>query len=120
MSWCLLPRAAGHEVEGLDLGLYEGCDLGPRPGRSARAPAGHEGCVVCTAVGDHALLCLAALSNHPLGNLYPAATYSVNLDGTNWRLGLGGQAGRSWHVLVVLLLQPVLARPGLEAVAEDA
>ena len=22
-------RAAGHEVEGLDLGLYEGCDLGP-------------------------------------------------------------------------------------------
>jgi nucleoside-diphosphate-sugar epimerase len=22
------PRAAGHEVGGLDLGLYEGCDLG--------------------------------------------------------------------------------------------
>ena len=22
-------RAAGHEVDGLDLGLYEGCDLGP-------------------------------------------------------------------------------------------
>jgi len=25
-------RAAGHEVAGLDLGLYEGCDLGPGPG----------------------------------------------------------------------------------------
>ena len=24
-------RAAGHEVDGLDLGLYEGCDLGPAP-----------------------------------------------------------------------------------------
>ena len=22
-------RAAGHDVDGLDLGLYEGCDLGP-------------------------------------------------------------------------------------------
>jgi len=24
-------RAAGHTVEGLDLGLYESCDLGPGP-----------------------------------------------------------------------------------------
>ena len=24
-------RAAGHEVNGLDIGLYEGCDLGPGP-----------------------------------------------------------------------------------------
>ena len=29
-----------------------------------------------------AVVCLAALSNDPLGNLNPAATYSVNLDGT--------------------------------------
>ncbi len=28
------------------------------------------------------MLCLAALSNDPLGDLNPAATYSVNLDGT--------------------------------------
>ncbi len=32
-----LLRAAGHEVEGLDLGLYEGCDLGPAPGGRAAA-----------------------------------------------------------------------------------
>ena len=31
-----LLDAAGHEVDGLDLGLYEGCDLGPAP----RYPAG--------------------------------------------------------------------------------
>ena len=28
------------------------------------------------------MVCLAALSNDPLGDLNPAATYSVNLDGT--------------------------------------
>ena len=30
-------RAAGHEVDGLDSGLYEGCDLGPGPGVHRRA-----------------------------------------------------------------------------------
>ena len=32
--------------------------------------------------GYDAVVCLAALSNDPLGDLNPAATYSVNLDGT--------------------------------------
>ena len=32
--------------------------------------------------GYDAVLCLAALSNDPVGDLNPAATYSVNLDGT--------------------------------------
>ena len=27
-------RSAGHEVDGLDLGLYEGCDLGSRLSRA--------------------------------------------------------------------------------------
>ena len=31
-------RAAGHEVDGLDLGLYEGCDFGPRWRTSACGP----------------------------------------------------------------------------------
>ncbi len=31
---------AGHEIDGLDLGVYEGCDLGPAPtDASARIPA---------------------------------------------------------------------------------
>ena len=34
-----LLRAAGHEVDGLDIGLYEGCDLGPAlEGTPLRAP----------------------------------------------------------------------------------
>ena len=37
-------RAAGHQVDGLDLGLYEGCDFGPAPeGIGARADARHQG-----------------------------------------------------------------------------
>ena len=32
-------RAAGHTVEGLDLGLYEGCDLGPGPEDIGLRPA---------------------------------------------------------------------------------
>jgi nucleoside-diphosphate-sugar epimerase len=31
-------RAAGHKVDGLDFGLYEGCDLGPAEDIGARPP----------------------------------------------------------------------------------
>jgi len=74
---------AGHEVVGLDLFLYQGCDFGPdepfpfeeRLGdvRDAR-PADLE--------GFDAVVHLAALSNDPLGDLDPDLTYDVNLHGT--------------------------------------
>src|SRR5215467_12218560 len=76
-------HAAGHQVSGLDLGLYEGCDFGSgpedagaRPFRDIRdADAGH-------LAGCDAVVCLAGLSNDPLSDLNPAATYSVNPNGT--------------------------------------
>jgi nucleoside-diphosphate-sugar epimerase len=74
-------RAAGHEVDGLDLGLYEGCDFGTPPGSPARA-ADIRDVTPAQLAGYDAVICLAALSNDPLGDLNPAATYSVNLDGT--------------------------------------
>jgi nucleoside-diphosphate-sugar epimerase len=43
--------------------------------------------------GYDAVLCLAALSNDPLGDLNPAATYSVNLDGTLHLAKTAKQAG---------------------------
>jgi nucleoside-diphosphate-sugar epimerase len=92
----LIPflRAAGHDADGLDLGLYEGCDLGPgpvdvgaRPQRDIRdAEAGQ-------LAGYGAVICLAALSNDPLGDLNPAATYSVNLEGTLQLARAAKQAG---------------------------
>jgi nucleoside-diphosphate-sugar epimerase len=76
-------RAAGHEVEGLDLGLYEGCDLGPAlPDAGERAQLDMRDAAPAGLSGYDAVLCLAALSNDPLGDLNPEATYSVNLDGT--------------------------------------
>jgi len=76
-------RAAGHEVSGLDLGLYEGCDLGLGPQDiGARPPRDIRDAAAGQLVGCDAVVCLAALSNDPLGDLNPAATRSVNLEGT--------------------------------------
>jgi len=78
-----LLAAAGHEVRGLDLGLYDECDLGPPPAHTARwSPIDMREVKVGHLAGFDAVVCLAALSNDPLGNLNRAATFSVNLEGT--------------------------------------
>ena len=78
-----LVRAAGHDVDGLDLGLYDGCDLGPFPAtRPGPATADIRDVDPARLTGYDAVMCLAALSNDPLGHLSPGATYSINLDGT--------------------------------------
>jgi len=87
-------RAAGHQVDGLDLGLYEGCDLGQVP----QAGAGRVWCDIRDVTqrqlaGYDAVVCLAALSNDPLGHLSPAATFSVNLEGTMQLARAAKQAG---------------------------
>jgi len=75
-------RAAGHQVSGLDLGLYEGCDFGPGPEEAAAPPRDIRDVRADLLAVYDAVVCLAALSNDPLGNLNPVTTYSVNLDGT--------------------------------------
>jgi nucleoside-diphosphate-sugar epimerase len=76
-------RAAGHQVDGYDLGLYEGCDLGPAlPPGGDRARMDMRDATAADLSGYDAVVCLAALSNDPLGDLNPDVTYSVNLDGT--------------------------------------
>ena len=80
-------RAAGHTVEGLDLGLYEGCDLGPGPEEIGLRPwLDMRDVEPRHCAGYDAVVCLAALSNDPVGHLNPSATYSINLEGT-LRLG---------------------------------
>lgn len=87
-------RAAGHEVDGLDLGLYEGCDLGPAlPDTRARRSVDMRDVTASQVAGYDAVLCLAALSNDPLGDLNPAATSSVNLDGTLHLARMAKEAG---------------------------
>lgn len=85
---------AGHEVSGLDLGLYEGCDLGPAlPDARVFGRLDMRDVSPGRLAGFDAVVCLAAVSNDPLGDLNPAATYSVNLEGTLQLARAAKQAG---------------------------
>ncbi len=89
-----LLRAAGHDVEGRDIGLYDGCDLGPYPApQPGQSTADIRDAQPSGLAGYDAVVCLAALSNDPLGHLSPAATYSINLDGTLALARAAKQAG---------------------------
>lgn len=112
-------RAAGHDVAGLDLGLYEGCDLGPAPDGTAQQP-GRDMRDVTPAdlAGYDAVLCLAALSNDPLGDLNPDATYSVNLDGTLTLAKAAREAGTERFLFSSSC--SLYGAAGSEGVGEDA
>ncbi|MFD3515677.1 NAD-dependent epimerase/dehydratase family protein [Streptomyces sp. NPDC058657] len=70
--------AAGHEVVGLDSGLFAECVLGPPPAD----PPGHRvdlrDVTAEHLAGMDAVIHLAALSNDPLGSLAPDLTYDIN------------------------------------------
>jgi nucleoside-diphosphate-sugar epimerase len=111
-------QAAGHEVDGLDLGLYEGCDLGPAPEGRYPGPRDMRDVEPSQLAGYDAVLCLAALSNDPLGDLNPAATYSVNLDGTLHLARAAKQAGVERFLFASSC--SLYGAAGSGAVAEDA
>jgi nucleoside-diphosphate-sugar epimerase len=112
-------RGAGHQVDGLDVGLYEGCDfgaapesIGARPARDIRdAEASH-------LTGYDAVVCLAALSNDPLGHLNPAATFSINHEGTLRLARAAKQAGVGRFLFASSC--SLYGAAGSRAVAEDA
>src|SRR5690242_785695 len=112
-------RDAGHQVAGLDSGLYEGCDLlgGPEP-IGERAPRDLRDVTAQELSGFDAVVCLAALSNDPLGNLDKAATYSVNLDGTLNLARAAKDAGIERFLFASSC--SLYGAAGSEAVGEDA
>jgi nucleoside-diphosphate-sugar epimerase len=71
-------RAAGHEVLGLDSGMFADCVLGPRPDDPPGAPADLRTVPADRLAGVDAVVHLAALSNDPLGSLEPELTYAIN------------------------------------------
>jgi nucleoside-diphosphate-sugar epimerase len=75
-------RGAGHEVDGLDLGLYDGCDFGPASEPADDRQRDTREVTAGDLAGYDAVVCLAALSNDPLGDKFNAATHSINVDGT--------------------------------------
>ena len=111
-------RGCGHEVDGLDLGLYEGCDLGPGPEDAYAGPRDMRDAGPGQLAGYDAVICLAALSNDPLGDLNPAATYSVNLDGTLNLARAAKQAGVQRFLFASSC--SLYGAAGSAAVAEDA
>jgi nucleoside-diphosphate-sugar epimerase len=112
-------RSAGHEVDGLDTGLYEGCDLlgGPEP-IGARVPRDMRDVTAGELTGYDAVVCLAALSNDPLGHLNRDATYSVNLEGTLNLARAAKDAGVGRFLFASSC--SLYGAAGSEAVAEDA
>jgi nucleoside-diphosphate-sugar epimerase len=114
-----LFQNAGHEVDGLDLGLYAGCDLGPaQPGARSAGPVDMRDVTAAQLAGYDTVVCLAALSNDPLGDLNPAATYSVNLDGTLNLAAMAKQAGVPRFLFSSSC--SLYGAAGSSAVAEDA
>lgn len=71
-------RAAGHEVLGLDSGLFAACVLGPRPDDPPGEPLDLRDITADRLSGVDAVVHLAALSNDPLGSLRPELTYEIN------------------------------------------
>lgn len=90
--------AAGHEVVGLDSGLFEACDFGP-PGTGI--PSIRKDLRDVTAAdlqGLDAVVHLAALSNDPLGNLNAGLTFDINYNGSVRLAEMARQAGVSRFV----------------------
>ncbi len=111
-------EASGHDWVGLDSGLYEGCDFrgGPGPWRGLavdmRSVEPHH------LEGVDAVICLAALSNDPLGHLDPGVTESINLHGTMQLASVAKAAGVSRFVFASSC--SLYGAAGSELVGEDA
>jgi nucleoside-diphosphate-sugar epimerase len=70
--------AAGHDVVGLDSGLFAGCSFGPEPEPDSTIAMDVRDVRADDLRGFDAVLHLAAISNDPLGNLNPRCTYDIN------------------------------------------
>jgi nucleoside-diphosphate-sugar epimerase len=70
--------AAGHEVIGLDSGLFADCVLGPAPDDPPGLAVDLRDVDAAALAGFEAVVHLAALSNDPLGSLAPQLTYDIN------------------------------------------
>lgn len=71
-------QAAGHDVTGLDSGLFAECVLGPDPADPPGLDVDLRDVTAADLAGFDAVVHLAALSNDPLGALAPDITYEIN------------------------------------------
>ncbi|MDR8407480.1 SDR family oxidoreductase [Nonomuraea sp. 3-1Str] len=71
-------RDAGHQVVGLDSGLFADCVLGPVPDDPPAHATDLRDVTPAVLDGVDAVVHLAALSNDPLGSLAPELTHAIN------------------------------------------
>jgi nucleoside-diphosphate-sugar epimerase len=71
-------QRAGHEIVGLDVGWYDGCDFGTQPDGYEQRTGDVRDVRPEDLEGFDAVVHLAAISNDPIGHLNPGATYAVN------------------------------------------
>ncbi|MGH8825501.1 MAG: NAD-dependent epimerase/dehydratase family protein [Jiangellaceae bacterium] len=91
-------QQAGHDVVGLDAGWYDGCDFGLPPSGYEQRTGDIRDVEPDALVGLDAIVNLAAISNDPVGDLNPKATYSVNADGAIHLGRMAKAAGVSRYV----------------------
>lgn len=72
-------RQAGHDVTGLDTGLYDECDFTSPPDEVPNLNVDLRDVTPAHLRGFDAVIHLAALSNDPLGDLNKGLTYDINL-----------------------------------------
>jgi nucleoside-diphosphate-sugar epimerase len=91
----LLPllRAAGHEVVGLDNYLFETCTFGPDLPDVPSLRKDVRDVELADLDGFDAVIHLAAISNDPVGDLNPDATYSINHRAASRLARLAKEAG---------------------------
>jgi len=86
-------REAGHEVVGLDVGWYDGCDFGAQPSGYEQRTGDVRDATPADLEGFDAVVHLAAISNDPIGHLNPDATYDVNARGAVHMARVAKEAG---------------------------
>jgi nucleoside-diphosphate-sugar epimerase len=84
---------AGHEVVGLDSGLFADCVLGPEPADPKGYTVDLRDVGPEHLAGFDAVVHLAALSNDPLGSLHPEITYAINHHAASQLARLARDAG---------------------------
>jgi nucleoside-diphosphate-sugar epimerase len=84
---------AGHEVVGLDSGLFADCVLGPEPSDPQGYAVDLRDVGPEHLAGCDAVIHLAALSNDPLGSLHPEITYAINHHASSRLARLARDAG---------------------------